>query len=341
MGCRVLAGLVSVSLFGVVACGDDGGATSQSADGSTGTGAVTTDGTDPAESDATTSTSADTSGPEPSTTSAGSEASTSSTDDGDTNGATMPVSIAFAAVVGAEPFACGQTYESVGTPPTSIEPRDLRFFVQDVELVRASDDEAVPVVLDVAPPWQAETVALVDFEDATGACADGGGDPEINAVVTGTVPLDDYVGVRFSIGVPADLNHQDPLELPDPLQASSMTWGWLYGFKFVKAEVQEVVPDGPEGSGQFHLGSNGCTGMPAVEEVQCALPNRPHIELAPFDAAVDTVVVDVAAMFAGTDLTVDTQCHSFQAECEPMFEQLGLDLASGRPTTAQVVFDVQ
>ena len=37
-----------------------------------------------------------------------------------TGEAVTPVSISFAALVGGQPFACGMTYESIGTPPVTV-----------------------------------------------------------------------------------------------------------------------------------------------------------------------------------------------------------------------------
>lgn len=333
------------SLAWLIACGDDGAPVDDDGGDTTAASSADDSGTsDPSATAPTTIDEGSTSDAESSTSGTGVDSSTSAADESsgtETGGETMAVSVQFAAAIGGEPWACGQTYAGVGTPPTDVEPRDLRFFVQDVRLVRASDGEAVPLVFDVVEPWQAETVALLDFEDGSGACADAGGDVETNTVVTGVVPVDDYDGLRFTVGVPEDLNHDDPLELPAPLTAGSMTWGWLFGFKFIKVEVQEVVEDPPFGGGTFHLGSNGCTGMPAVEEITCALPNRAEIELAAFDVATDSVVLDVGALFAETDIVADTQCHSFQAECAPLFDRVGIDLASGLPSPTQVVFDVE
>lgn len=289
-----------------------------------------------------TSTATSSTGPTESTSTTGATESSGSESSGTTGDAVTEVSIDFAAFVGDQPFACGMTYEGIGTPPVAVEPRDLRFYVQDLHLLRASDGEPVPVVLDVEEPWQAETVALLDFEDASGACAEGGGNPETRTIVTGTVPADDYDGITFTVGVPEDLNHGDPLFLPPPLGASSMTWGWLYGFKFIKVELQQVAEGGPIGNGVFHLGSNGCSGNPGVGDVECSLPNRADVELAPFDWASQTVALDAGALFGDTNLALDSQCHSFQPDvCPPVFDRIGVDFDTGMPGPTQVAFFVQ
>lgn len=336
--------LVAFTALAMFACGDSGSSTGDTGSGSSGgsTGSTGPASTSSQVDDSTSSGSpGSSSGNVDGSSSATGESSGTADGSGTTGADNLAVTIDFAAFIGDEPWACGQTYTDVGTPPTDVEPRDLRFFVQDLQLVRTSDDVAVPVVLDVDVPWQAETVALVDFEDGTGACADGGGNPETRTFITGTVPAGDYDGISFTVGVPEDLNHGDPLFLPAPLQASSMTWGWLYGYKFIKVELQHDVVEGPLGGGLFHLGSNDCAGNPAQEDVTCGLPNRAVVELDGFNPASSTIAIDVGALFADTNMTLDTQCHSFQAECEPLFDRIGIDFATGLPSATQAAFSVQ
>ena len=87
--------------------------------------------------------------------------------------AAAPVTIRFAAEFAGKPFACGQSY-NLGSPAVAATPSDMRFYVSEVALVRA-DGTAVPVALDTDNRWQANGVALLDFEDGTGPCAAGGG----------------------------------------------------------------------------------------------------------------------------------------------------------------------
>ncbi|HTV23132.1 MAG TPA: MbnP family protein, partial [Polyangiaceae bacterium] len=83
-----------------------------------------------------------------------------------------PVTLNFAARVGDAPFACGSSYDDVGSTEVTVEPQDFRFFVHDIRLITADATE-VPVEIDERSPWQARGTALLDFEDATGACLSG------------------------------------------------------------------------------------------------------------------------------------------------------------------------
>jgi uncharacterized repeat protein (TIGR04052 family) len=243
-----------------------------------------------------------------------------------------PVTIRFAARVGAAPFACGSSYDGVGSSATSVDPQDFRFFVHDIRLV-TGDGAEVPVEIDERIPWQARGAALLDFEDATGACLSG--DAATNAEITGLVAPGDYTGIAFRVGVPESENHGDPAVQPAPLAAGSMTWGWLSGYKFLRAELGAVA-----GGGVLHLGSTACSGDPAAGSVACSRANRPNVSLTPFDAASDSIVADIAAVFAGVDLSTSTLCHSSGTSCAPMFDALGVDLGTGDGKAGQGVFGV-
>ena len=261
----------------------------------------------------------------------------------------VKVSLHFKATVGDKVFACGTTYAGQGTTKVSVEPRDFRFYVQDVRLLDKKGN-AVRVTLDTRTPWQTPDVALLDFEDGTGACVDG--NPEKNDVITGTVPSGTYSGVVFVNGIPDALNHGDPLQLPAPLQVGTMTWGWLYGFKFLKAELGAIgAPSGDAepGLGLVHVGSTGCDnsqdgGMPdfgSPPKVACSAPNRNEVRLEGFDPATNTIVADIGALFAGVDLSENNQCHSEGPSCPTEFAALGVDFTTGVPKTTQSVYHVE
>jgi uncharacterized repeat protein (TIGR04052 family) len=243
------------------------------------------------------------------------------------------LSIQFAARVGNAPFACGGAGVGLASGDADIEPRDFRFFVHDVRLI-GSDGSETPVLIEDRAPFQALGSALLDFEDATGSCSSG--DAGTNTVISGRVRTGAYTGVSFRIGVPDAINHSDPALQPAPFGAGTMSWGWLAGYKFLRAEVGSTT-----GGGAFHLGTTACTGDPTAGTVSCARSNRPLVTLAGFDATEDTIVADLGALFATDALTSTVSCHSTEAACEPLFAALGLDLQDGSSGGAQSVFRVE
>jgi uncharacterized repeat protein (TIGR04052 family) len=244
----------------------------------------------------------------------------------------QPVTIRFAAQVGDAAFACGSSYAGVGSSGVTVEPQDFRFFVHDVRLL-AADGSEVAVELDERAPYQALGTALLDFENATGACLSG--DTATNTTITGQAPPGEYTGIAFRVGVPESINHDNPAASPAPLAAGNMAWGWLSGYRFLRAELGSQG-----GGGVLHLGSAACTGDPQAGTVSCARPNRANVTLSGFDAASDTIVADVGAIFAGTDLESSSLCHSSEPACELPFGSLGVDLASGESSGSQSVFRV-
>jgi uncharacterized repeat protein (TIGR04052 family) len=267
----------------------------------------------------------------------------------------QPVTIRFAGRVGTADFACGANYANQGTTAATITPVDLRFYVQDLKLVTASGVE-VAVAVGRRDPWQAEGVALIDLEDATGACF---ASPGTNREITGHVPQGSYVGLRFANGVPESLNHGEPATLPPALQAPGMNWSWLLGYRFVKAEVRQVLhadagalahldagADGgadasvTPGFNLVHTGAVACSGNVSVGNVQCSKPNRNLVRLDGFDPDRNVVVVDVGALFGASDLRQDEECHSGAEVCAPMV-RLGIDIDTGQPLAAQQVYRVE
>jgi uncharacterized repeat protein (TIGR04052 family) len=250
----------------------------------------------------------------------------------------IPVTLNFKAVVGNQDFACGRNYSGLGSTGTSVTPLDFRLFVQDVKLVRA-DGQEVPVQLSTRAPWQSPTVALLDFENGSGGCA-GDGTAETNTTITGTAPAGDYVGVVFTNGVPFELNHADPTTLPDPMKTyPTLTWGWLGGFRFIKAEVQTADAI----QSWMHLGSGGCSGAPTTGgTVTCTRPNRNKVSLSNFTLGSSVIVADFAQIFANSDISQEQGCHgSPQSVCEPMFASFGVGYVGGVTLNTQSVYHVE
>jgi hypothetical protein len=147
---------------------------------------------------------------------------------------TQPVTLNFEGMVGDQPFSCTESYR-LGTAETMAMPTDFRLYVSDVALIDA-EGNAVPLTLEQDGKWQYDTVALLDFEDRTGTCANG--TPETRTQVVGTVPAGDYQGVQFTVGVPFDLNHDDATLAPSPLNLTSLWWNWRGGYKFLRVDLE-------------------------------------------------------------------------------------------------------
>ncbi len=255
------------------------------------------------------------------------------------------VEVRFAAVVGAQPFSCfvesTGAFANLGSAASPWTPLDFRLYVHDVQLVPVGGGAPVPVTLTQDGLWQYQNVALLDFENAGGTCANG--TQQTNDRVRGTVNAPAgtrWAGLRFKIGVPASLNHQNPATAPSPLNLSTLFWAWQSGYKFARI-------DGRSGMNAFniHLGSTGCTGDPAMGNVTCTEGNRPEYVLMNFDPATNVVVADLARLVSTTDVSRNIDgapgCMSglTDAECRTILPAFGISM-NGAPAT-QTFFSVR
>ena len=251
------------------------------------------------------------------------------------------VAIEFRVRVGAEPLACGATYANLGTTQSTWEALEAKLFIHDPRLVR-SDGSEVPVALDQDGRWQRDRFALLDFDDSTGSCAPA--DEATNLAVRGTVPDDDYAGLRFQIGVPPESNHLDAATAPAPLNQPGMWWSWRGGYKFMRFDGKT------RGNAAYflHLGASGCEGAVSTG-FECTAGNLPDVELAQFDVDRDAVELDLGQVWADVDLDrqIDFQTDFVQGcmssatdpECPSVLAALGLNL-DGTPAGSPPVCTV-
>lgn len=250
------------------------------------------------------------------------------------------ISIDFQAVVGEEAFSCDGAY-SVGQDGVTVRPIDLRFYLHDLRLVDEAGEEVAFTPDEDA--WQRDGVVLLDFEDDSGSCNTGSAGT--HTAVTGTVDGAERVaGIRFTVGVPEDQNHLDAAVEPAPFNAQGMWWSWSGGFKYMKVDVETDTKP----TVFFHLGATGCTGDPGVGYT-CGYAHRPTITLDGLTIGENTVVFDLASLYAG--IAVDGEqaegdslpgCMSFTGdpECPPMISALGLGFMDAEPPASQSAFTI-
>lgn len=258
--------------------------------------------------------------------------------DGPTEPTTIDVAINFVAEVNGTAFACGGQYSGVGASNSVITPTDFRMYVHDVRLVTAAGAE-VPVTLTQDGLWQRDNLALLDFENGTGPCANG--TAATNTAVRGTVANGDYTGVRFKLGVPFAMNHVDQSTAQAPLDIGALFWSWNGGYKF--ARIDHTSAARPTGW-NVHLGSTGCqpTGSPTTPATACGNGHRPEVSIASFNVATDRISADYGRLLAGSNLTINAAgtaagCMSFpgDSDCPGVMTRFGLNY-EGATSTGQV-----
>jgi uncharacterized repeat protein (TIGR04052 family) len=257
------------------------------------------------------------------------------------------VEIQFAAMAGNTAIGCGSTVTGLGSTAATGNVKDFRFYISQVKMVR-DDGVEVPLTLPANDNWNytvgADSVTLVDLENATGDCPAATGTTGTNAVVKGTVPAGTYTGVKMTMGVPFAFNHTDwanPTTTKAPLDIQALAWNWQGGRKFAKIEVTDPLASAAAGTAgkwasptfNFHLGSTGCIGNPATgtQVSSCTAPNRMAFTLAGFNPSTQKVAVDIKPLLDGTNVTINqaaaTGCMSggTDPECLNVFKALAID----------------
>jgi uncharacterized repeat protein (TIGR04052 family) len=204
--------------------------------------------------------------------------------------------------------------------PDADAARRVQFYVYDVELLQ-DDSSRQPLALTTHPVWQSERVALLDLA--------GPPQSQRREVIVGRIAPGSYNGVRFSLGVPFELNHGNQLTAEPPLNRPEMFWSWQSGYKFLRIELTDA-----EHAGAFHLGSTGCSSASALRPPQqpCAQPNVIRVELRGFDPRSHPIVVDVseiAAALTGSEQRACTGEYE-QPACAAAYAVTGLEVATGR-----------
>lgn len=235
---------------------------------------------------------------------------------------------------------CGATFNNVGTQPVNLTVADMAFYLHNLELI-TSTGSRVPVTLN-ATQWQEEGVALIDFQNKDTRCT--GSTKPINTEVLGEYlhrEGSDYTGLRFTVGLPASLNHALPRPATGILARSDLQWGWAAGYKYLR---MDTYPAGgianhngsTANAWAIHLGATGCNTDKDEQDnwitgsTVCDNPYLMQVELQGVDMTHPEVWVDLAAVLAGSNMTRNeggaVGCMSFDGspECGPVFTRLGL-----------------
>jgi uncharacterized repeat protein (TIGR04052 family) len=234
------------------------------------------------------------------------------------------VTIPFTLSYHGQPVSCREFGSPSANNSKSIKLKDFRLYLHQIEL-QNKDGDWTPLTLDSNSLWQNDSTALLDFENGDGDCQ---GNPGTNTALTGSLPNEDYQAIRFVIGVPFELNHQNPLIALAPLNESSMHWHWQGGYKFIRAEFSV---DGQ--SRRLHVGSLQCKGeINAI--THCEKPNRVQVELTNYSNGPIVIALDKLLDFSHADDKSNLTCMggSDKSWCLNGLDWIGLN--DNRPQVA-------
>lgn len=183
---------------------------------------------------------------------------------------------------------------------------DFRLYLHDIEL-QDNRNQWHSIKL-IPSQWQNDSTVLLDFENAKETCELGTQYTNRHIIGTG---LEKPAAIRFTLGVPFELNHKNPLIAERPLNESSMHWHWQSGYKFLRAEFRQKNsinylhnnPELPQRTlnKRFHLGSLQCKGE-VSNITHCEQPNRVTYTIENFDIS-KKIFIDTSLLITTTDET--------------------------------------
>lgn len=170
----------------------------------------------------------------------------------------------------------------------SIKFSHLGFFISDVALLK--DNEVTPL----------SDIAFVDLTFDNTTAAQNGIIPIETAVEPGN-----YTGIRFSIGVPQDLNTKKPADFPssNPLSKSSYYWTAWNSYIFSKTEGKLD----PKKDGSYDLGFGLHSGSDALYRTKSV-----DMDISIIDGQTRTIhaVLDYERLIMGIDIESNPQNHN-------------------------------
>ncbi len=231
--------------------------------------------------------------------------------------------IPFAATLAGQPVSCASE--------TLPRITDLRFYVSAVEVNTAANGWQ-PAPIELVEGWQNAHVALIDFEDGAGHCA--GGSPGTHTTLRVRTPTPDVAGLRFTVGVPFEVNHADPAEAEAPLDETAMHWTWNAGYRFVRVEAESEA-------GHFlgHLGSTNCQGT-VGNITGCRHENRARAVVEGWTPG-QTVALDLDRLLLDVPFASGSAgCMGSNTDerCTAVYRNLGVDPETGAATPVTGLF---
>lgn len=152
--------------------------------------------------------------------------------------ATQTLSLKISHKCGNNPLSLNTTYADTTGRIFSFS--DFRYYISNIVLIK-NDGSELPLT---------GKILLADVQQSD--------------YTLGQIPIGQYQGFRFMIGIDSSMNHSDPALYPSssPLsyQNPPMHWGWNVGYIFMRAEGSvdtSLVPSGNlNGVLSYHLGTD-------------------------------------------------------------------------------------
>lgn len=183
----------------------------------------------------------------------------------------------------------------------------LAFYLSEMQLVTAERQHAASFYAD-EPSLQ---LIRFDTEDCQG-----------QVTLRSAIGLNAAQQIQFTLAVPFELNHKNPVTQPMPLNFPDMFWTWRNGYKFLRIDMHS-----DEDNWAYHLGSVGCTSASPVRapESQCVQPNRVSFELPVPESESIALVLHLDRLLTGIEPGASQRCvmhGDSEPACEVLFDNL-------------------
>lgn len=206
----------------------------------------------------------------------------------------------------------------------------LGFFLSNFEIREQQSNAWKKVSLEVND-WQTSNTALLWFSANCGArqATEQGS----NKTLTLNLPLQseqtfsNIAQLRFSLAVPFEINHANPLTQPSPINLAEMFWSWRLGHKFLRIDMSALEQANQPSTWNFHLGSTGCSSASSLRAPvkECEQSNRNTYTVNVGENATDLLKLDLKVLLEGINTNNETSCM-FKAEqniaCDKLLENL-------------------
>jgi hypothetical protein len=204
---------------------------------------------------------------------------------GSTSSSDQTIEIRFYPKFGSDALALNQKYMNAGSD--SIWFTTVRFYISEIALVDSLGNE-IPVEQETVVAGTTPDVWLVDLE-----AADYTVNGYLSVMVKGAPGT--YRGVKFSVGVPFNLNHRDVSTQDPPLGPNSgLYWAWNPGYIFHmmmgKADSAGVPIDFA-----YHLGEDNRKLTARLASLDPMLPTE--FVVSESEASLFSVDVDYSKLF--------------------------------------------
>ena len=163
--------------------------------------------------------------------------------------------------------------------------------------------------------WQTQSTALLKFHTLCSAPEDSNNKIVLD-VSEGLLKL--ATNLRFTMGLPFDVNHTDPLAQASPLSDTTMFLNKQSGHRFLRLDLSHAGANKKQW--QYHLGSANCVSdsVDTAPEESCAYTNRVEfiLPMTQLDSEL-TLEISVSNILAQVDLLEADSCEFGSPEAPP------------------------